>query len=193
MKRIGLVVLGGTVLLAACNNGSEAEKGEAAATATATPAPTAEAAASVVELRGEGLVAGPEAFYFEAGQKEVETALAKALGKALRTDSNAECGAGPITFTDYAGGLTAHFQEGKLVGWNWHAPQDGDTAPTGTVKAAGTVQLASGRGVVEAAPGFARDDGSTLGEEFSIGEGIGGFITDNRVEMLYAGTQCFFR
>ncbi|MFM7348458.1 MAG: aspartate-semialdehyde dehydrogenase [Erythrobacter sp.] len=192
MKRIGLVVIGaGALLLAGCNNGDEAGKGDA--TATATPSPTADAAASVVELRGQGLVAGPEAFYFEAGQKEVETALAKALGKALRTGSNEECGAGPITFTDYAGWLTAHFQEGKLVGWNWHGPQDGDTAPTGTVKAAGTVQLAAPRCVVEAAPGFAKDEGSTLGEEFTLGDEIGGFITDNKVEMLYAGTQCFFR
>ena len=189
MKRIGLVVLGAALLLAGCNNGSEAGKGEG----TATETPAATAAASVVELRGQGLVAGPESFYFAAGQKEVEGALAKALGPALRTGSNEECGAGPITFTDYAGGLTAHFQEGKLVGWNWHGPQDGDTAPTGTVKAAGTVQVGSARSVVEAAPGFAKDEGSTLGEEFALGDEIGGFITDNKVEMLYAGTQCFFR
>jgi hypothetical protein len=189
MKRIGLVVLGAALLLAGCNNGSEAGKGEA----TGAETPTAAATASVVELRGQGLVAGPESFYFEAGQKEVEGALAKSLGPALRTGSNAECGAGPITFTDYAGGLTAHFQEGKLVGWNWHLPQDGDRAASGTIGLAGTVQLGAPRAAIESAPGFAKVEGSTLGEEFTLSDTLGGFITGDRVEMLFAGTQCFFR
>ena len=93
----------------------------------------------------------------------------------------------------FPGGLTAHFQEGRLVGWNWHLAQDGDAPATGTVKLAGEVQVGSARGVAEAAPGFAPVEGSTLGEEFAIGEAIGGFITGDKVEMLYAGTQCFFR
>jgi hypothetical protein len=32
-----------------------------------------------------------------------------------------------------------------------------------------------------------------LGEEFALGPKIGGFIKADKVEMLYAGTQCFFR
>ena len=144
-------------------------------------------------MRGVGLSAGAEAFYFAAGQTEVETALAKALGASLRSGENRECGAGPIIFTDYAGGLTAHFPEGRLVGWNWHAPQDGDRAATGTVSLPGTVQIGSPRAEVEAASGFAKVEGSTLGEEFALGSNIGGFIKGDAVEMLYAGTQCFFR
>jgi hypothetical protein len=149
--------------------------------------------ANAVELGSEGLSAGSEAFYFAAGQTEVEAALAKALGVALRSGENRECGAGPITFTDYAGGLTAHFQQGRLVGWNWHAPQDGDRAATGTVSLPSKVQIGSPRAEVEAASGFARVEGSTLGEEFALGSNIGGFIKADAVEMLYAGTQCFFR
>jgi hypothetical protein len=150
-------------------------------------------AANAVELRSEGLAAGAEAFFFAAGQQEVETALAKSLGPVLRTGANNECGAGPVTFTDFAGGLTVHFQEGRLVGWNWHLAQDGDTPATGTVKLAGDVQVGSARKLAEAAPGYAEVEGSTLGEEFALGERIGGFITADKVEMLYAGTQCFFR
>ncbi len=188
MRTVCLALLG-SFALAGCDSGAvpspaERQQGEA---------PAATLAANAVELRGEGLSAGPESFYFAAGQQEVQTALAKALGAPLRSGDNPECGAGPITFVDFAGGLTAHFQDGRLVGWNWHAPQDGDAAATGTVRLAGEVQVGSPRSTLEAAPGFARVEGSTLGEEFALGEKVGGFITGDKVEMLYAGTQCFFR
>ena len=187
--RLALLSLAGALVLAGCDSGavpSPAERQQGAA-------PAGEVAANAVELRGEGLTAGSEAFYFAAGQKEVEAALAKALGAALRTGENSECGAGPVTFTDFPGGLTAHFQQGRLVGWNWHLAQDGDTPASGTVKLAGEVQVGSARAVAEAAPGFAPVEGSTLGEEFALGSNIGGFIAADKVEMLYAGTQCFFR
>ena len=187
--RAGLLILAGALALAGCDSGdvpspTERQQGEAG---------QGSVAASAVELRGEGLTAGTEAFYFAAGQAEVETALAKALGAKLRSGENRECGAGPITFTDFAGGLTAHFQQGRLVGWNWHAPQDGDTPASGTIQLPGTVQVASPRAVVEAASGYAKVEGSTLGEEFALGQNVGGFIAGDKVEMLYAGTQCFFR
>lgn len=187
--RLVLIPLVGALALAGCDSGdvpspAERQQGEAAQSAVA---------ANAVELRGEGLTAGSEAFYFAAGQAEVEAALAKALGASLRSGENAECGAGPITFTDYAGGLTAHFQEGRLVGWNWHAPQDGERAATGTVSLPGKVQIGSPRAEVEAASGFTKVEGSTLGEEFALGSNIGGFVKADAVEMLYAGTQCFFR
>lgn len=175
--------------LAGCDSGtvpSPAERQHAQAAPRAV-------AANEVELHGEGLSAGAEAFYFAAGQKEVETGIAAALGAPLRTGSNSECGAGPITFTDFAGGLTVHFQQGRLVGWNWHQVQDGDAPAIGTVRLSGKVQVGSPRAVVAAAPGFAPVDGSTLGEEFALGGRIGGFIAGEAVEMLYAGTQCFFR
>ncbi|OBV11723.1 hypothetical protein [Erythrobacter dokdonensis] len=187
--RLGLMALTGALALAGCDSGevpspAERQQGEVAGLAVA---------ADVVELRPEGLAAGPEAFYFAAGQREVETALAKALGPALRSGSNKECGAGPITFTDFSGGLTAHFQDGRLVGWNWHLAQEGDAPASGVVKLAGEVQVGSPRSLAEAAPGYAPVEGSTLGEEFALGQRIGGFIAGDSVEMLYAGTQCFFR
>lgn len=187
--RMALVTLAGVVALAGCDSDvpSPAERqqqGDAA---------TAEVPAGTVELTGRGLSAGPESFYFAAGKTEVEAALARTLGKPLRSGTNQECGAGPMVFTDFAGGLTVHFQDDRLVGWNWHAPQDGDVDPVGTVRLAGTIQLGNPRSVVAAAPGFALVEGSTLGEEFALGEMIGGFIEGDAIGMLYAGTQCFFR
>ncbi len=187
--RLALLALAGALAVAGCDSGevpspAERQQGEVA------PAPVA---ANVVELRWEGLSAGAEAFFFAAGQSEVEAALAKALGAKLRSGDNGECGAGPMTFTDFSGGLTVHFQEGRLVGWNWHLAQDGDLPGTGTVKLAGDIQLGSPRAAVEAASGYAAVEGSTLGEEFALGEQIGGFVEADKVAMLYAGTQCFFR
>jgi hypothetical protein len=184
--RFVLVAVTGALALAGC-------QGDIAPDAAATGAAEAPLAANAVALREDGLAAGAESFYFAAGQSEVEAALAKALGPELRGGENSECGAGKITFTDYAGGLTAHFQEGKLVGWNWHLPQDGDKAASGTIGLAGSVQLGAPRAAAEAAPGFAKVEGSTLGEEFMLGEALGGFLAADKVEMLYAGTQCFFR
>ena len=189
IQRWALAVLAGAAALAGCDSGdvpSPAERQQS----EAAPAPVA---ANAVELRSDGLSAGAESFYFAAGQAEVEAALTKALGAKLRSGENPECGAGPITFTDFAGGLTAHFQEDRLVGWNWHLPQDGDAKAGGTVSLPGKVQVGTARAVLEAAPGFAPIQGSTLGEEFALGQKIGGFIAGDKVEMLYAGTQCFFR
>ena len=187
--RVALLMLAGALALTGCDSGtvpSPAERQQGNVPPQAVPA-------NVVELRGEGLSAGPEAFFFAAGQTEVEAALTRALGAALRKGKNDECGAGPVTFTDFGGGLTAHFQQDRLVGWNWHLAQDGDLPGSGTVKLAGEVQLGSPKSVASAAPGYAPVEGSTLGEEFALGEQIGGFVEADKVAMLFAGTQCFFR
>lgn len=186
--RPAFLALAGALVLAGCDGGTAPD-----AAATGDAQAQAPVAANAVALRSDGLAAGAENFFFAAGKAEVEAALAKSLGAALRSGENPECGAGPMTFTDYAGGLTAHFQDGKLVGWNWHLPQDGDRAASGTISLTGAVQVGAPRAAVEAAPGFAKVEGSTLGEEFTLAGNLGGFITGDRTEMLYAGTQCFFR
>lgn len=187
--RLALLALIGAVALTGCDSGevpSPAERQQGVV-------PPQAVEANMVELRGEGFSAGPEAFYFAAGQNEVEAALTKALGKPLRNGENGECGAGPMAFTDFAGGLTVHFQEGRLVGWNWHLAQDGDRPASGVVKLAGDVQVGSPRSLAEAATGYDPVEDSTLGEEFALGDNVGGFIEGDAVEMLYAGIQCFFR
>jgi hypothetical protein len=187
--RIAVLALTGALVLTACDSGtvpSPAERQQGKVEQQPL-------AANIVELRSEGLAAGAEAFFFAAGQAEVEAAVAKSVGPALRSGSNEECGAGPVTFTDFPGGLTAHFQEQRLVGWNWHLAQDGDLPGNGTVRLAGNIQLGSARAAAQAASGYAAVEGSTLGEEFALGDKIGGFIEGDKVTMLYAGTQCFFR
>ncbi len=179
----------GTLALASCDSGEVPTPTEQQ---TLRP-PSPEVAADAVELSGEGLTAGVEAFYFSAGKVEVETALAGVLGDATRAVSNEECGAGPMQFTDYPGGLTVNFQDGTLVGWLRRAPQDGDSPATGSVSVAGDVQLGTSRADAEASGGLSMIEGSTLGEEFALGDRIGGFFEANSVSMLYAGTQCFFR
>ena len=54
-------------------------------------------------------------------------------------------------------------------------------------------RLGASRIEVEAMPGFALEEDSTLGEEFAIDGAPSGFFEDGEVAMLYAGTQCFFR
>ena len=187
--RVAFFVLAAAMALTACDSGdvpspTERQQGQVV---------QAPVAADVVELRAEGLTAGAEAFYFAAGQKEVEAALSKALGPVLRSGENTECGAGAVAYVDHAEGLTVHFQQGRLVGWNWRAPQDGDVVATGTVRLSGTVQIGTPRAEAEAAPGFAKVEGSTLGEEFALGGKVGGFIDGDKISMLYAGIQCFAR
>lgn len=177
--------------LAACDSGevpspAEADRAGAGAGAAVNQ--------SVVDLRGDGLAAGSEAFYFAAGRQEVEGALERVLGAASARASNAECGAGTVDFTDFPGGLAVHFRQDRLIGWNWRLLQDGDTAPKGTIRlTSGDVKPGGARALAEQTPGFALITASTLGEEFSLGPRIGGFIENDAVSMLYAGTQCFFR
>lgn len=177
------------LVLCGCDSGTVPSPAERQAAGVAA----GETEAGVVELRSGGLAAGPEAFFFAAGQKEVEAALTRVLGASSGGGRNGECGAGPMDFTEFPGGLTAHFQDGRLVGWNWHDAPDGAASASGTVRLAGEVQLGAPRESAAAVPGFAPVEGSTLGEEFALGDAVGGFVEDGRVAMLYAGTQCFFR
>lgn len=175
--------------LTACDSGTVPNPAEA------ERAPTGSVIAEgQVDLRGDGLAAGPEAFYFAAGRNEVEQALARSLGTPTGRSTNPECVAGTIDFTDFSGGLAVHFKDDRLVGWNWRLLQDGDQPAQGVLRlSSSAVQVGSTRSTAEQAQGFAPITASTLGEEFSIGARIGGFIENDAVVMLYAGTQCFFR
>lgn len=173
------VWLGFAVLaLAACDS--------AQSPAPPEPVPV-EIDADLVTVRVDGLTAGAEAFYFAAGQTEVEAALARTLGKPGDTGAMPECGAGPMEFASYSGGLTVNFQNGSLVGWNW-------TGGTAAIVFSDAIGIGTAKSEVEAMPGFTMIEGSTLGEEFALSEeGAFGFFEDGKVSMLYAGTQCFFR
>lgn len=179
---IGLAALG----LSACGSDPASAPAE-----TSDPA-AAEAAAAIdssqVTLKGDGLTVGAEGFYFNAGQTEVETALAGALGKPSDSGDMLECGAGAMQSSTYAGGLTANFQDDKLVGWFLRDGAENIVLENGS-------SIGAAREDIATLEGFAMIEGSTLGEEFySESAGIGGFLGDDgTVTELYAGTQCFFR
>jgi hypothetical protein len=190
------------VALAACGGTKEAapvptKDGTSAPTPTTSGSPDtkdpAPATQTATLLSAGGLAVGAEKFMFAAGRKEVEAALIKVLGEPGDRNANEECGAGPMQFTDFAGGLTLNFQDDKLIGWNWRAPEDGDASAKGKISADGAVQIGTTKATAQAAPGFELIPDSTLGTEFTLGNGISGFIEADAVEMLYAGDQCFFR
>ena len=139
-----------------------------------------------VSLRPDGLTAGAESFFFAAGENEVKAALAASLGDALTSGEMPECGAGPISYASYPGGLAVNFQDGSLVGWLLEERSDDITLSSG-------LQIADPKFTVEQTPGYFLIDDSTLGEEFVISGEIAGFFEDGNVSMLYAGVQCFFR
>ncbi|MGB3711759.1 MAG: aspartate-semialdehyde dehydrogenase [Erythrobacter sp.] len=149
-------------------------------------AESGEVARDFVALHGEGLVAGTEAFYFAAGRSEVERALEAALGPIVESSENPECGAGPIESSQWPGGLTVNFHDGNLVGWTL---REGAR----NIQIDADVAIGTPRSTAEDVSGYTPIEDSTLGEEFALGENLGGFIEGDTVTMLYAGTQCFFR
>lgn len=182
-----VAVVASALALAACDAGGEPPEGAREA------GPDASAAAEkAVSLEGDGLEVGGEAFLFNAGRSEIETTLGKALGDPVRRATNTECEAGAVDFTDYEGGLTLHFTDGQLVGWNWHLPYEGDAPLNDAVGVAGGVALGMAPDALREREGFERLEDSTLGEEFRIGS-VGGFIEAGEVATLFAGTQCFIR
>ncbi|MEO0689566.1 MAG: aspartate-semialdehyde dehydrogenase [Pseudomonadota bacterium] len=178
MRGLGLALL--ALGVAACDSGVPAP-GQEPLRASAP-----QVAEDEVVLRAQGLVAGLEAFYFAAGRSEVEAALKPILGEPAKRRDIEECGAGPMSFSEYANGLVVNFQRGNLVGWT-QSPNES------AARVMGDVQIGTAQDEVADVDGFAAIEGSTLGDEFAIGNAVGGFFEDDKVAMLYAGTQCFMR
>lgn len=185
-----MALVAGLLCLAACGGNDVPSPSEREATGLTAPNPVIEDA---VLLSRTGFKAGPEGFNFGAGKTEALATMAKQLGEPLRTANNDECGAGPQVSSDFAGGFTLNFADDVLVGWLLRSPQDGDGAAPVPISLQGDVQLGTPRAQLEAADGYLAIPESTLGEEFALGDAIGGFVEDDAVSMLYSGTQCFFR
>ncbi len=83
--------------------------------------PSAQAViSSRVHTLGTGLeIAGPGAQKLAFGQERavVEQAVVSRMGEPVSRLANQECGAGPMQFTSFAGGLTLNFQDGAFAGW----------------------------------------------------------------------------
>ncbi len=175
-------LISAALLLAACDSGAVPSPAERQMQQSVAPSP----AKNIVLLDGRGFALGSKTHYFSAERSLVERELTQTLGAAEASGTNNECGAGPIAYANYTGGLTVNFQNDRLAGWNL-------TEGAEQVMVAGDVQVGTPRAEAEAASGYAVFEDSTLGEEFTLGSQMGGFIEDDTVSMLYAGTQCFFR
>ncbi|WP_162789444.1 aspartate-semialdehyde dehydrogenase [Altererythrobacter sp. ZODW24] len=182
-----------TLLITGCS----AEPGTAPAGQTSMEAPYDQSSetAGNVRLFGEDIrTTGADGLRIPFGSTRelTETAVTAALGEPEDRQENAECGAGPMEFTAYPGGLTLNFQDENLVGWFLREPADKERVATAE-------GLSVGSTLTEASAVYSMDplEDSTLGEEYATDEGIGFFTTGDddakQIDSLYAGTNCFFR
>jgi hypothetical protein len=179
MRRLS--VFAAALLVTAC--GGEPAAPEAAETAQ-SPAPDA-----TLDLEASGIVVpaqgGAEQLDvpFGSTRAAAEASIGSVAGAVQERGANAECGAGPLEFTTYDG-LVLLFAEGSFAGWSATSPY--------------VPQIS--RAEMLADPAVTLVEGSTLGEEFTIGGGqavISGLFTSAEggaeVETLWAGQACVFR
>lgn len=125
---------------------------------------------------------------FGSSRQEIDTIASEALGMKPEISSNGECGAGPMDFSRY-GALSLNFQDGKFVGWYLEGASDLETAEG--------AELGMSKADLEKLYKVTPVEDSTLGDEFTTGDGsggwLGGFFEGGKVSSLYAGTNCFFR
>lgn len=192
------MIAAAALALAACSEGTPEEAGEGSDFALQETPNLPADPDGVVRLRGDGLeVTGPlgTALSFGSPRETVEAELAKVFDEARDAGTNSECGAGPIAFTEYPGGLTLNFQEGKLIGWSLRDDETG--SESADIATAEGIALDSSEADLAEAYEVEMIADSTLGEEFTTPAGIFGFLTgegaQKEVESLHAGTNCFFR
>jgi len=132
---------------------------------------------------------------FGMTREAVEELLIEFLGDIQSKNSNEECGAGVMEFSNF-GDLTANFQDGAFVGWflgNVH----NDISLT-TIDGIG---IGTTRSEMEQSLSFDIFEDSSLGVEFYTGGeepgGLSGLFDDEspdaKINSLWAGTNCHFR
>lgn len=190
-------------LLAACK--PAADKAPVDQEPAAPPVPEAKAdgpaaATTAVGLDGEGLrfidkATGKASLLgFGVPRAQAEEALARVMGTLDDRSTNEECGAGTMEFTRFDA-MTLNFQQDKFVGWFLGNEPGADQYSTMSGIAIGTTRAKAGESIKLVAI-----EDSTLGEEFSLGEGenvVGGMFAAPgeaaKIDALFAGTNCFFR
>ncbi len=104
--------------------------------------------------------------------------------------TNSECGAGPMQFAEFPGGLTLLFQDDKLAGWS---VGPGSAGKQSTMSGVG---VGSTRSDLVAAYNGVTVSETSLGQEFSAG-GLYGVLdgpgATAKIEVMWAGTSCVFR
>jgi len=168
--------------------------------AACKPAADTAAATTAVGLDGEGLrfidkaTGKASLLAFGTPRAQAEEALARVMGTLDDRSTNEECGAGTMEFTRFDA-MTLNFQQNKFVGWFLGNEPGADHYATMSGVAIGTTRAKAGESVKLVAI-----EDSTLGEEFSLGEGenvVGGMFAAPgdaaKIDALFAGTNCFFR
>ena len=127
---------------------------------------------------------------FGTSQAEVLASLERVRGKAAE-GPNADCGAGPIQYANWADGLSLVFQNGRFVGWGLDGrAQDAITTADG-------VGIGTTRTELDDAFGPAIDvRKSTLGTEFTAGSYHGlfdGAGANAHISDIWAGISCVAR
>lgn len=126
---------------------------------------------------------------FGAPASSASEMLSKALGKPKSIESLEECGAGPLTTSDF-GILSLIAQDEKFVGWSVNSPAAPGSITTETgVKIGSTCKELERAYTVEVFE-------SSLGNEFVAGQ-LGGLLDGPRptatITNLWGGTNCIMR
>ncbi|WP_144037869.1 hypothetical protein [Sphingopyxis sp. KK2] len=205
MRHLTTLILNGVLigLLAACKPAADTAPVDKEPAAPPVPAAKADgpaAATTGVALDGEGLrfvdkASGKASLLaFGVPRAQAEEALARVMGTLDDRRTDDQCGAGTIEFTRFDA-MTLNFQQGKFVGWFLGNEPGADQYSTMSGIAIGTTRAKAGESVKLVAI-----EDSTLGEEFSLGEGenvVGGMFAAPgdaaKIDALFAGTNCFFR
>ena len=180
---------------------STAERGEPAGTDTRNSAATDASARSEtppgggeIQLKADGFTirrsgAASQEIRFGTPAASALAALMGLWGKPKSEQALEECGAGPLTMSDF-GMLSLLAQEGKFAGWTLDSR--GKPPPIATDKG---VRIGSTRESLERSyrPQIFE---SSLGVEFTAGE-LGGLIEGSgpgaKVTHLWAGANCIMR
>jgi hypothetical protein len=153
----------------------------------------ADASRSAANLAPDGLSlvldSGARRVPFGLGRAETVRIASAALGSPVEQGDNEECGAGPLGFASFPGGLGLYFQGGKFAGW------DLDGRDGGRFTTAAGIGIGSTRKQLEAAGPVTVAD-SSLGIEFRAGA-LSGLLSardpGGEVTNLWAGATCLAR
>ena len=125
---------------------------------------------------------------FGTSQDDAVEMVGQALGSPEDSGLNEECGAGPLGYVNFQGGLTLLFAAGEFAGWSV-SDDSGFATSEGLRVGASWGDLTQMFDEVEG-------EETSIGYEFTAG-GYNGVLTeggpDGQVATFWAGTSCIFR
>lgn len=167
----------------------------ASAPATTPPSGTAIPSGSHVALDGAGIVlvaaesGSTQSIAFGTPVEATLTAIAGVLGDPIVRTTNRDCGAGPLEFIAFDGGLFVGVQNGRFAGWT--------VRPSGSrsLRTMSNIGIGSTRAELEAAYNV-QVSRSSIGTEF-MASGLQGVLASDAanaaVTDLWAGASCVAR